>query len=85
MTGHISYITLKKSLFVTTMRQFVLDLTVSFVVFLKSHENKLTLWSRTLIEKLIIANLVKKLIRFSGNRRYYYCVHKSPPLDHTLS
>jgi hypothetical protein len=44
----------------------------------------LTPWSRILFEKLIVTNLAKKY-PFLWNPKARYRVHKSPPLDPTLS
>lgn len=46
---------------------------------------KITLWSRTLLEKLIVAELLKNIPHFLWNKNVSYCFHNSPPLVPVLS
>jgi len=45
----------------------------------------LTPWSRVLLEKLTVFQLVNKFLIFYGTRRFYYRSHKCPPPVHILS
>jgi hypothetical protein len=42
-------------------------------------------WSRSLLEKLIVAQLVKIFLAFSGTPMVHYRIHKSDILYHAQS
>lgn len=67
-----------KSSLTARTKDFILKFSVKSI-------RQLTLWSRTLLERLAVDQLVKKLPSFYGTQRYVTMFTRIPPLDHTLS